>query len=285
MAESNQKKSQKKFKGKKWILFLILIFFWWFNNYSLKINSTSIKSAKISQPVRLAVLSDYHAHGLSISNETILRKLEKISPDAVLILGDMYSRNSGESEINMAVELMAAIAAEYTAYFVAGEHDTSQAYFSSLSENGVHVLNYAEETVDIKGNHIRFLGIDNAYYSPTFDLNNEFTLYGDSYNILLAHIPNYEKFADFGADLTLCADTHGGMFRLPFIGPVYDTQTRIKFPNLKNTGIPVYDKGWFDYQGGSMFITSGVGDSPYPVRFFNRPEIVCLDILPSEVTE
>ena len=93
------------------------------------------------------------------------------------------------------------------------------------------------------------------------------------------------KFADFGADLTLCADTHGGMFRLPFVGPVYDTQTRIKFPNLKNTGIPVYDKGWFDYQGGSMFITSGVGDSPYPVRFFNRPEIVCLDILPSEVTE
>ena len=111
MAESNQKKSQKKFKGKKWILFLILIFFWWFNNYSLKTNSTSIKSAKISQPVRLAVLSDYHAHGLSISQGTILRKLEKINPDAVILLGDMYSRNSGESEINMAVELMAAIAA------------------------------------------------------------------------------------------------------------------------------------------------------------------------------
>ena len=38
----------------------------------------------------------------------------------------------------------------------------------------------------------------------------------DCFSILLAHIPNYERFAAFRTDLTICADTHGGMVQLPF---------------------------------------------------------------------
>lgn len=280
MTKSNQKTKRKKSKLKKFPVFIIiLIFFWWYNNYTLKINRETISSEKISQPVKLAVLSDYHVHGLSISKKRILKKLDRINPDAVIILGDMYSTGSSESDVNRAVDLIAEIADKYTAYFVSGEHDQSESYLASIAENGGRVMNYREETLEIRGNKINILGIDNVHYTSTFDLNNEFSLNNDSYNILLAHIPNYEKFADFGADLTLCADTHGGMVRLPFIKSVYDSERRRFFPSLTQNEV-IYDKGLYEYKGGSMFITSGIGDSPAPVRFFNRPEIVSLDILP-----
>ena len=56
---------------------------------------------------------------------------------------------------------------------------------------------------------------------------------------------------------------------------MYDALTEKWFPELTSCD-SVYDKGWFKYKGGAMFITSGIGDYPYPVRFCNRPEIVPL---------
>ena len=284
MAESKPNKTRRKaenspkIKGKKFLIPAVILFVWWINNYTLKTVSEEIKSPKISNPVNITVLSDYHIHNFSVPRKTVLDSIGKTSPDAVMVLGDMHSRNSSESQVNMAVDFMADIAAEYDVYFVPGEHDNSAEYLSSLEEKGVNVLCYGERNVVINGNNIRIIGIDNVHYTSTFDLRKEYTLYDDSYNILLAHLPNYEKFAVFGADLTLCADTHGGMFRLPFIGPVYDTQNRIKLPTLRENSLPLYDKGWYDYDGGSMFITSGIGDSPAPVRFMNRPEIVSIEV-------
>ncbi len=274
--------SKKKNKKHPWIRFwaavLIIFFFWRYNNYYLKINETSLTSSKITEPVRFAVLSDLHAHDGSISNDRILSELEQISPDAVFVLGDMYSRDSSVEEKCIAIQLMQNIAKDYPEYFVPGDHDTSENYLSMLSDSGVHVMCYTEETLELKGSRFRIMGIDNVYYTSTFDLNNAFLPDESCYNILLAHIPNYEKFAAFGADLTLCADTHGGMARLPFIGTLYDSFSGKILPTLRN--VKVYDKGWFGYNGGAMFITSGIGDSPYPVRLFNLPEIVSLEILP-----
>lgn len=197
------------------------------------------------------------------------------------MLGDMYSRQSDKAKINIALDLMSDIASDYPAYFVSGDHDMAAGYLSELSGFGVHVMNYNAETLEIKGNRFQIMGIDNVYYTPTFDLNNAFYLDESCFSILLAHIPNYEKFAAFGADLTLCADTHGGMLRIPVIGPVYDSLSGKYLPTLRNG--EVYDKGWFEYNGGSMFITSGIGDSPYPVRLCNRPEVVSIDILGNTV--
>lgn len=34
-------------------------------------------------------------------------------------------------------------------------------------------------------------------------------------------------------------------------------------------------------KNGFMYITSGIGNSPFPARFNNRPEIAVIDIVPS----
>lgn len=280
MTDKLHKKKKKHFFRNAVLFLAAAAVTWWYNNYTLKTVETSTVSPKVSEPVCLAVLSDLHAHKYSISNSTIMKRIEKIAPDAVIVLGDMYSRGSTKNEIDTALELMADIASEYKTYFVSGDHDTSEAYFQELKNCGVHVMNYKEEYTVINGNKIQIMGIDNVYYSSTFDLNNEFTLNENCFSMLLAHIPNYKKFSDFGADLTLCADTHGGMVRLPFIGALFDSLSGEYFPTFKKY-ITVFDKGWFDYHSGTMFITSGIGDSPIPVRFWNRPEIVKIDILPA----
>lgn len=285
MAEQKQKKTPAKKADKKsrlWLWILILLAVWWFSNFTLKTTETSITSSKVSSMVRFAVLSDLHATKHGIKNSTIVQSVTDASPDMVFILGDMYTRKSDWELIQKPIDLTADIvSAGYPVYYVTGEHDTDERYVSELKKAGAHVLSYEEETVEVNGNRIHIMGIDNVYYSPTFDLNTAFTLDESSYNILLAHIPNYEKVADFGADLTLCGDTHGEMARLPFgAGPLYCSEKKIWLPKLLHKEQKIYDKGFFDYEGGTMFITSGIGVYPAPVRFNNRPEVVIMDIRP-----
>ena len=242
----------------------------------------TILSQKISSRVRIAVISDQHATKLGISNKTILKTIDRNEPDMVFILGDMYTSDSEWELIQKPVELAKDIVSQgYPIYCVTGEHDYDERYIEELKKVGAKVLNYDEEYVEINGSMFRIIGIDNVYYSSTFDLSNEYTIDIDSFNILLAHIPNYEKFADFGADLTICADTHGEMAQLPFgLGPLYCSEKDVWLPKLLHKELEIYDKGLFDYDGGKMFITSGIGVYPAPVRLNNRPEVAVIDLIP-----
>ncbi len=275
------KKDTKKKKSNKWLWIVILFIIWWFNNYTLAVNNVSMESSKVSSKMRFAVIGDLHATKHGIKNKTIFEAVDKEKPDAVFFLGDMYTSESDSELMKIPVELAEKFtSAGYYVYAVTGEHDTDREYISELEAVGADVLEYESEYIDVNGNSVHLMGIDNVYYSPTFDLRNEFSNDADCFNLLLAHIPNYEKFAAFGADLTICADTHGDMVQLPFLGPLYHTETKTWLPKLSDKELEIYDKGFFDYNGGKMFITSGIGVYPVPVRFYNRPEVVILDVEP-----
>lgn len=281
MSEIKQNTPKKKKKSSRmWLWIIIIAVVWWFNNYTLKVNRVSLKSEKIGSALRIAVVSDLHAAKLGIGNAALFKAVDDAKADVVFFLGDMYT--SGSSLMDRPVELAEMLtSAGYPVYAVTGEHDTDSSYIEALENTGVHVMDYKSEYIDVKGNILHIMGIDNVYYSPTFDLRNEFSVNEDCFNILLAHIPNYEKFSLFGADLTLCGDTHGEMAQLPFgKGPLYHSGTQTWFPELLHKELEIYDKGFFDYDGGSMFITSGIGVYPVPVRFNNRPEVVIMDIEP-----
>ncbi|WP_295087627.1 metallophosphoesterase [Ruminococcus sp.] len=281
-ADNISKKKKEKKKSAKWLCLFLLAGIWWFSNFTLKTTEVTISSTKISSKIRIAVLSDQHVSKLGISNKTILKTICRAEPDMVFILGDMYTSGSDWELMHKPVELAKdVISSGYPVYCVTGEHDYDERYIEELKKVSAKVLAYDEEYVEIKGERLRIIGIDNVYYSPTFDLKNEYTLDGDSFNILLAHIPNYDKFAYFGADLTICADTHGEMAQLPFgLGPIYCSEKDVWLPKLLNKELEIYDKGLFDYDGGKMFITSGIGVYPAPVRFNNRPEVAVIDLIP-----
>jgi len=42
--------------------------------------------------------------------------------------------------------------------------------------------------------------------------------------------------------------------------------------------LPDYTEGLHEENGVSMIISRGIGNSVVPVRVFNRPEIICIDL-------
>ena len=274
-------KPKKKHTGRR-IFLLILLLLWLFNTFTLKTTREELTSPDVHNEITIAALSDYHAGLLGVQPEAILRNLKKIDPDLICILGDMYTEQDSGKSCDRAISLIKKIAAQHPdqVYFVPGEHDRTYAYMDTLREAGVHVLDYKQEQVQIGSTTLELYGIDNAYFSPTFDLTNAFELPDpDVYSILLAHIPMPEKYASFGADLVLCGDTHGGVVQLPFLGPVYEDG--IWLPQVLGDGSTVYDKGLFTCGTGKLFVTSGIGNYPsIPIRFMNRPEIGVIKIIP-----
>ncbi len=267
-------------------LLLILILVWWFNNCTIKITKENITSSKVNNEIKISVISDYHASEkkFSLKNDYVIKKINETNPDIVCVLGDMHSSNATETEKEKSLSLMTDIIREgYRLYFVLGEHDDrTNSYISKMEEKGIIVLNNEKKTITVGKTSINLYGISNAYFSPSFDLRNEFDIDRKEFNILLAHIPMYSDYEKFGADLTLCGDTHGGIMQLPFIGPAYcDDQF---FPGLRSDKTEIYDKGLFEYSGGHIFITAGLGnyikEKSLPVRLFNRPEVALITISP-----
>ena len=222
-------------------------------------------------------------HGASFgqNNQHLLDKIAAAQPDLIAVTGDMYSAGDSSGQ-DTALALLSTLAQDYPVYFVNGEHDNDTDFMENLAANGVHVLNYQAEEMIINGTQLCLYGINNVYYSPTFDLANEFTLDPDKYNILLAHIANFSAFAGFGMDLSICGDTHGGQVRLPWIGAV--NNRGIWFPEItaNHYGEVDYIKGLYSKEDKQLFISSGLGNYPLPFRLFNRPEIAVIHLVPAE---
>lgn len=255
----------------RFVIFVaLLLFLWYFSTFTVTVSHTEIKSDKINGNLKIVQITDLHGAEFSRRNESLIKQIEKESPDLVFATGDMYT-NSDQKGRDTAEQLLVTLAEKFPVYYVTGEHDNDDDFHLFLKNNGVRVLNYKSETVKIRDDEIVIYGIDNVYYSPTFDLFNEFSPDYNKYNILLAHINNAYAFKGFGADLTICGDTHGGQIRLPFVGAVY--MDGIWFPEWSDKKQIAYVKGLYSLGENKLFVSGGLGSRPYPIRLFNRPEI------------
>ncbi len=279
---SEPPKKKKSCLGRLIVAAALVFLVWWVNNFMLFITDEEIASSKVNNEIKLAVISDLHASTdlFAISNENILKKIDSIDPDVVCVLGDMHSNNATQEEKDISLNLMTSIIKKgYKMFFVLGEHDDrTNEYVSIMESKGINVLDQECEKVKIKDTELTFYGISNAWFSEYFDLRNEFSLNPDTYNVLLAHIPMYDEYEEFGADLTICADTHGGIIQVPFFGPAYYEGEVL--PEIFKSSTDVHDKGLFKTQCGYLFITSGIGNSPVAARFNNFPEVAEITIKP-----
>ena len=276
----------RKPRRHRWARFLIFVLallllglFWWFETFTLTTTECTIEDEAIQTPVTIVQLTDLHGATFGRDNSALLSRVREAAPDLIAVTGDMHSYgDAGEQET--AERLLAVLAEEYPVYLVNGEHDRSDSYLDTLRSSGVHVMDYQMEELSIGDTRLTLYGINNVYYSSTFDLANEFTLTPDSYHILLAHMDNFEAFARFGIDLTLCGDTHGGQVRLPFVGAVYNQD--VFFPELTQPGsTAARTKGLYQLGDSLLFVSSGLGSHPVPLRLFNRPEIAVIHLEPA----
>lgn len=271
-----KRKGEKHRHGlRNFILYcLILAGVWYFGTFTLKTTEVVIESDQIDSPVTIVQLTDLHGSSFGENNRYLIEAVKKAEPDFIVATGDMYTAGDDQGQ-DTAVRLLGDLVKICPVYSVHGEHDNDEEYEKRLTEAGVDVLDYEYRDITVDSTTVRLYGITNVYYTDTFDLTNEFQLDQSCYNILAAHISNFDDFADFGMDLSLCGDSHGGQVRLPWMGGLINQG--IWFPELKG-GDAAYVKGLYSRGDKKLFVSSGLGNYPVPVRFLNRPEIAVIHL-------
>ncbi len=271
----NKKEKRKRARKRRFIFLLVIIFTWWFSNFTLKVTDVCFTDKRINDVITIVQITDLHGAVFGKGNKNLISEIEKQEPDLVFVTGDMYTNLTENSGRDTALELMKYLGEHFNVYYINGEHDSEdESFYREIEESGVNVLNYKDEVVRIKNTTLHLYGINNVYYSDTFNLKNAFVPDKNNYSVLLAHSSNFKKFADFGIDLSVCGDTHGGMFRLPYVGAVYYDG------NLLPDRNGFYVKGTYTIGDSTLFVSSGLGAYPLPIRFFNRPEIVNIKLAP-----
>ena len=159
-------------------------------------------------------------------------------------------------------------------YAVLGNHDhqfaDAEVVAEQLETYGITMLRDASEAVVFGGGAVaNIVGIDDLWMEPN-PVEALSQIQEDQPTILLSHNPDYilDPTAD-QVDLVISGHTHCGQIRLPWIGPV---------PPLPTTLGRAWDCGLFDYDGGQLWITPGVGETGPRARLFNPPTIDLLTI-------
>ena len=130
---------------------------------------------------------------------------------------------------------------------------------------------YLDNDYDIiydKNNDKIFIGGVNTVSYDMDDIDKTMNYFKDNddipYKIILVHEPDIsDKIVnDYSVNLILAGHSHNGQIRLPIIGPIYTP------PHSKK-----YYDNYYDINGTSLYISSGIGVSTVNYRLWNRPSI------------
>ena len=279
--------SFKKANTSQSILLVLAIISWLVIFYGSFIESRVIfvRQEQISiadnpqQNLKIALFSDTHVGTYKKAGfvSRIVRKINDLEPDVVLIPGDFVFHLAAEATLLQGLEHINA-----PAYAVLGNHDyylytynvppdyqLAAAVYNELTKAEIKVL---QNEGELFSENIWIAGVDEIW---TDRAHIGDSLRGRPINtptILLSHNPDIitNVLPENTIDLILSGHTHGGQIRLPFLGPVPDLPTRL--------GKEI-DKGLFQFDDTQMYITSGIGETGTRARLFNPPEIVMIDLV------
>ncbi len=247
------------------------------------------RKEKLKKDVKVILLSDLHNKSFGKGNARLLKVIDQIAPDMILIAGDMYTSAAGGGT-ETAAELVCTLAKRYPVYYGNGNHEQKTRLFprefsdmyrkfsEKIAAAGVvHLMN---EKVSLPNLNMDIYGleIDRKYYQKFKEIKMEEAylekLLGkpdkDRVSLLIAHNPDYFKsYAAWGADLVVSGHVHGGLMRLPVLGGVISPAIRL---------FPKYDGGAFKERDAVMILGRGLGTHTLPVRIFNPGELVVIEL-------
>jgi len=230
---------------------------------------------------KIVQLSDLHERYYGENNEKIISKIALLEPDIIVITGDMADEHGTAG--GSYVSLYEGISKIAPVFCVMGNHEyrgkRSQEELIICNENGIISLEDKGYNFVKDGASISIVGLsDEEKFNIVFDTPMERLSYimdeNESvrqFNLLLTHRNDYaDEFAKQGVDLMLCGHMHGGQIRLPIIGAVFSPSGGRLFP--------VRTKGLYKVGDMDLIVSGGLGESTIPVRFFNCPEIVEIEL-------
>ncbi|MBE6812131.1 MAG: metallophosphoesterase [Ruminococcaceae bacterium] len=220
---------------------------------------------------RIAHVTDLHNDTLGDDNAALLAQLQRAQPDIIAVTGDLIDCRVPNMQIALAFMQKAVQIAPV--YYVTGNHEAAlyaeyPSFEKQLIQVGVTVLNNEAVTLTKNGQTITLLGLADPN-ATTMDSNDRISLMqtytAQGFTVVLSHRPEiFDEYCTAQADLVLTGHAHGGQIRIPFIGGIYAPGQGL---------LPEYDAGVFTRGNTVMYISRGIGNSLFPIRFNNRPEL------------
>ena len=264
------------------LLVLLLALAGWilWSNRALELNTYTVESLDLPNSFdgfRIAHVSDLHNAEFGDNNGKLLTMLQGAKPDIIAITGD--SIDSRRTNISVALKFAEEAVKIAPCYYVPGNHEARIVEYdvlrSGLEKLGVVVLQNENTTMEISGETITVAGVLDPSFETDYLLGDsetvmkdylQSTVTEDAYTLLLSHRPELlQAYADYGIELVLSGHAHGGQFRLPLVGGLI----------APNQGfLPEYDAGLFTQENTNMIVSRGIGNSAFPFRFNNRPEVI-----------
>lgn len=265
-------------------------------NTALELNVYTLSSDRLPDAFdgyRIAHISDLHNTEMGDGNEKLLSLLREASPDIICITGDLV--DSRNTDIGSALAFVQEAVMIAPCYYVTGNHEarlSKTEYMrldAGLAEAGVTLLHDREIILEKSGQRISLIGlVDHTFHGADTGIsgNSNYPVAAvgrtmvpenikrlssiNAYTILLSHRPEYfAQYAQADIDLVLSGHAHGGQFRLPFVGGLAAPDQGL---------FPQYDAGLFTDGSTNMIVSRGIGNSIFPFRFNNRPEVVLIEL-------
>ena len=238
-------------------------------------------SQKVSENLRLIVISDIHNREYGEGNEMLISDIRALQPDVILFAGDMV--NKTEDNYQPMLDLVSNLTTIAPCYGVLGNHESERMYFSDDKElperfknAGLKLLRNAQEFIQVGADTIQLIGVEGTthgfeeYGGRRFMDKTEID--PSTYCIVMTHIPMLfdAQLSEYDFDLGIAGHVHGGIIILPRFGGVYSDEEGF---------FPAYTGGKYTLsRQQSLIISRGLGDSRPIPRINNLPELVVIDI-------
>ena len=305
------KKGNRKQRGRVAILLLLVfVLVTVVQNYTIILTEYDVQTDKWEAGVELNIiqLSDVHFISSGRQAHRLLELVGKAEPDMIAITGDLIDTPKYTEQVNEniandtdnpigreTIDFCKALVEIAPTYLIYGNHEMSllddpenNAFMLALQEAGVEIINNEVRLLDLGGNMINLLGVqdpstlykDAVYAHKELDNKGKVQVILDdlfkridsgNYTLVLCHRPEYfQLYTEYDMDLLLAGHAHGGQFRLPFLKEGLVAPGQGFFPD--------YTSGEYKSDDFTMIVSRGIGNSIVPVRIFNTPEVVKITV-------
>ncbi len=274
-------------------IILLAVFFRWQNNGIVVSNIvyTGKDVPREFSGFRILHVSDLHNKSFGAGQNNIASLMAQTKPDVIAITGDIIDkRREGAGEALMLAAEAVKIA---PVYYVPGNHERTSGIYEKLSERlkacGVRVIANDAMTIERRGAAITVIGVKDWQFFRTHGENQKTkedyakadkafarqlaelaAAHPRGFRLLLSHRPEkVDIYAQIGFNLVLAGHAHGGQWRLPLIGGLYAPHQGI---------FPKYTSGLHKKGRSCMVVSRGLGNSGFPLRLGNRPELVVITL-------
>lgn len=299
MNSENIRSNRKKYIKSALVLLIViaLLLFCSYQNRHLETTYYTYKAEQLGADLegyRIVQISDLHNVKFGKNNQKLVDRIRECEPDMIVLTGDLVDSN--HTNVDRAVQFEDEIVKICPVYYVTGNHEywLEKSEYDELMDGlvsaGVVILDNQVVEISRGDAKFRLVGLDDrsladgtleALLSDESIRNNQAEQKEETADnedsgekeltVVLAHEPQYlARYAGTGVDLVLSGHAHGGQFRLPFVGGIVAPDQGF---------LPEYTAGEYYMNGTEMIVSRGLGNSVIPVRLFNYPEIVCVDLV------